>query len=1119
LSRRKSKNIGIILAVTMGVTLLVGIQITTDTISNAFLTSLLQNQGEVDIRISNATSGAYLKAADRSTIESLIPTAIGIMPELSTKIPGMLGSQFDPSIEAAGISADFPTAFGSFYDWKSDKEMDIANLLDDNTSIIMSSTLAESLDLSRESILPLTLTTEVTNVTVNIGVNVTDGKPILVPKITLEKVDLNVMGIFDSKRPGIGSQYSGVVFELRYLQQWLSLQDPKLNQDQIGSYLIALQTNHFQEEINKDFLKEQMDLLKTKIPEQTNPSTGISAKIYRVNSPRLNFMNVAELIITLITSILVALGLLVMVTGVLLIANVQLMSVEDREFQTGVLRAVGEKRKGVFQSMLIENLFQGILGGVLGLIGGFAFGQAVALYLTSLFGTGTLSVQPVISPQLIILSVIIGVLLSIITGLLPALRASRVNIVEALRGIKVSFKEKSNRNLAFLGLLVFSSGILILLINGVFEKTSQAFWSPEGWDTLNEWQNLLVGFGILFTGVGMMLSHVIDRVKAFNITALALWAAPTVLFVYAMGNWIKNLNDLSPEILMIGLMETMIGSILLVALNLQTVMRGLRRMLIKIKGLKGVAQISPALVSSHKTRSALTFAIFAVVLTLNVIVSTLVLTNMNTLAQTEEASRGIDIIVSLNKPEATLNQTSYTQELYKLDSSITDVIGFRTFNPGNSYAKFVALKDPYSQGFDSSRHMLPMGLGELRPEQIRGNATSASDPNWRYDFYLSSFPDGIRQEANSELTDQQILELSKRSWNLFFNSSYRMPAYNVTLDLLSFLTGESDLSNLNPLVDLTSNSGGNDLEGIAVLTDANNKTIENPILFTDSFMLPTGCQVWIPMNISSQGIPVYQAFTIGGKLDSQRAGGFPLSPARTGGQLVSGSIDVSTVLGRLYLTEQWSNQTDFFGETANSASASRGLNQFNYYLIKTGFSIDDQRIQTIAQNIEDFTNTNDQGYRKLTSDKFIVASATPLYSIVQSSLEITKRIVSFLQIYVAFGLVIGMVGMGIISIRNVAERKREIGMMRAIGFPKKQVMISVLLELIVLGLIGLIIGVANGLLFSVGFANMQNLTLVIPWSDLGLYLSLIILIAIGAGAIPGWIASRIPPAEALRYVG
>jgi putative ABC transport system permease protein len=131
----------------------------------------------------------------------------------------------------------------------------------------------------------------------------------------------------------------------------------------------------------------------------------------------------------------------------------------------------------------------------------------------------------------------------------------------------------------------------------------------------------------------------------------------------------------------------------------------------------------------------------------------------------------------------------------------------------------------------------------------------------------------------------------------------------------------------------------------------------------------------------------------------------------------------------------------------------------------------------------------------------------------------TERIVSFLQIYVTFGLVIGSVGMGVISVRNVAERKREIGMMRAIGFPRKQVMLSVLLELVVLGLIGLFIGVANGLLISVGFANMQNVTLVIPWNDIGLYLGFITLIALSVGAIPGWIASRIPPAEALRYVG
>ena len=61
LSRRKTKNLSAILAVTLGVTLLVGIQITTDTLENSFLTSLLQREGEVDLQIANATGGAYLR--------------------------------------------------------------------------------------------------------------------------------------------------------------------------------------------------------------------------------------------------------------------------------------------------------------------------------------------------------------------------------------------------------------------------------------------------------------------------------------------------------------------------------------------------------------------------------------------------------------------------------------------------------------------------------------------------------------------------------------------------------------------------------------------------------------------------------------------------------------------------------------------------------------------------------------------------------------------------------------------------------------------------------------------------------------------------------------------------
>jgi ABC-type antimicrobial peptide transport system permease subunit len=1248
--RRKTKNLSAILAVTLGVTLLVGIQITTDTLENAFLTSLLQNEGEVDFHITNSTTGGYLTAADAEKIRELVPDAVGIMPELTMRVPVMLGSQFDASVKLAGVSTNFPEAFGSFYDWKTGEEMEINSLLVNNSSILLSSDQAEKLGLDEETSLPVYLTTEFTNLTAEVTpppvvplsdwnvesnfttveyvmnssssslslelgesafpgvmpsvvtlytmnssrlslsdydyINVTatgtnntqvllgfsmddgssfnvteledidtlntvlfdlapyaestlrgdaflavmssDGLParIEISEIAFEtatpvvsytpeiaRVDLQVVGIFDSNHPGIGSQYRGIVFNLEHLQQWMSLQYPQKELDRVSSYLVALKTDHFTSEISEDYLQEKVDIVKADIPENVDSTTGNTQKVYSVSSARLTFFSIAEIVMTLLSTMLTALGLLIMITGVLLITNVQLMNVEDREFQTGVLRAVGENRRGIFQSILIENMFQGILGGIFGLIGGLAFGQAVALYLVGLFGTGQFSVQPVVSQQVVILSVIIGVALGIITGVLPALRASRVNIVEALRGIKVSFEEKSGRNLVLLGILAVIAGGLVLLINGVFDESYQAIWVSEGWNTLDEWRNILIGSALLFSGLGVVLSRFISRVKALNITAIAIWAMPVILFVVAMGEWIPDISGLAPDILIIGVIEIVIGSVLLVSVNLPPVMNALRNLLVKIRGLKGVGQIAPALISSHKARSTLTFAIFAVILTLNVTVATLVPTNLSSVIETEENSRGIDLIVFLNKPEAQLVNTSYTEELYNLDSHIADVIAFKTYKPATNYLKYVAVNNPYSKEFNVNTDLLPLGYGELNSEQIRGNASDVSDPDWRYDFYLSSFPDSIPQPDDSDVTDEQLLEMSKQAWDMFFDPNYTMAAYNVSLAEL--LSEDRDLGD----IDLTTLGGyaGNELEDIEVLRDENGTIIENPVVFTDSFILPLGLQIWIPMNTSAQGFPVYQAFTVAGRLDAERAGGFPLSSFNIMSQ--EGDFDYVDLIGKIYLPEHWANQTNFLAEADGKTSISRAPDQYDYFLIKTDYAMDDPQIGYIAQAIEEFTNTNDEGYRSLAGDNFYVASATVLYSKIESSLEMVNRIVSFLQIYVTFGLAIGAVGMAVISVRNVSERKREIGMMRAIGFPRTQVMLSVLLELVVLGIIGLAIGVVNGVLISVGFANMQGATLVIPWNDLGVYLGFITLIALAAGAIPGWFASRIPPAEALRYVG
>jgi ABC-type antimicrobial peptide transport system permease subunit len=464
-------------------------------------------------------------------------------------------------------------------------------------------------------------------------------------------------------------------------------------------------------------------------------------------------------------------------------------------------------------------------------------------------------------------------------------------------------------------------------------------------------------------------------------------------------------------------------------------------------------------------------------------------------------------------------------QLYGVSDTITDVLAMKTFETQTDVTKYVSLKKP-SANFTPLPFVdtLPFGFVELRSEQIRGNATSADDDNWRYASYLGTFPDDVGAPSDSSsglfgglggsTDDEEAMQLTKKSFDAFFNSSYTMAAYNVSfsLDILS----ELNFEDMSAFFD-------SDLEDVDKLEDENGSIIKNPIVFTDSLILPVGMQIFVPMNmtfnpVSNRTEVVYQPFTIGGKFDLRRTVGFALS----GGGFTSGGFeeeDSSRFMGKIFIPERYSKYTNFFGEANGITPTSRKPDQFDTFLIKTKYVFDDPRIETLALNIEEFTNTEDKGYRKLAGDDFLVATTVTLYSEVESSLEMTVQMTSFLTIYVNFGLIIGAVGMAVISVRNVSERKREIGMMRAIGFPRFQVMLAALLELLVLGFIGLIIGIINGLLVNMGFANMMDVPVVIPWGTLGAYLSLITLIGLLAGAIPGLVASRIPAAEALRYVG
>ncbi len=133
--------------------------------------------------------------------------------------------------------------------------------------------------------------------------------------------------------------------------------------------------------------------------------------------------------------------------------------------------------------------------------------------------------------------------------------------------------------------------------------------------------------------------------------------------------------------------------------------------------------------------------------------------------------------------------------------------------------------------------------------------------------------------------------------------------------------------------------------------------------------------------------------------------------------------------------------------------------------------------------------------------------------------EATTGVFNLLEAYLALGLIVGIAGLGVITMRNVVERRQETGALRAIGFRKSMVLKSFLFELSFIALTGIALGVALGVALSydlyLRFFAAQA-AFVIPWERLLLLGGIAFLGSVLATASPAIRAARMPPAEALR---
>jgi putative ABC transport system permease protein len=147
-------------------------------------------------------------------------------------------------------------------------------------------------------------------------------------------------------------------------------------------------------------------------------------------------------------------------------------------------------------------------------------------------------------------------------------------------------------------------------------------------------------------------------------------------------------------------------------------------------------------------------------------------------------------------------------------------------------------------------------------------------------------------------------------------------------------------------------------------------------------------------------------------------------------------------------------------------------------------------------------------------DDFITRDATSLIEARQASSTNFTRLITAIA---AISLIVGGIGVANVMLVAVRERIKEIGIRRAVGARRRDIVAQFLTEATVLSVIGGLLGVAAGLATALALPHLSDQRTVISYPAAALALGISALVGIVAGLGPANQAAALDPATALRY--
>jgi putative ABC transport system permease protein len=157
-----------------------------------------------------------------------------------------------------------------------------------------------------------------------------------------------------------------------------------------------------------------------------------------------------------------------LLVGAFIIFNTFSITVAQRTREFGLLRTLGGSRSQIMRSVVYEGLLLGVLGGGLGLLAGI--GMAPALNeLFKAFGAELPDSGTVVESRTVIVSLLVGVVVTLLAGLPPALRATRVPPIAAMReGVPIPPRPLPTRRILIARFVVLLA--IVILVSATVGK-------------------------------------------------------------------------------------------------------------------------------------------------------------------------------------------------------------------------------------------------------------------------------------------------------------------------------------------------------------------------------------------------------------------------------------------------------------------------------------------------------------------------------------------------------------------------------------------------------------------------------------------------------------------------